>query len=112
MTAIYYTPAAALSHDGCGGFLSTITNKLQMNKLIKDQKTALVRPSRKIDAKNRDITDTEINEMIERIKWRKKVLKQYGAHDTFNPRELNPDYVPELKPAVYSDYWMDGRVIG
>ena len=30
MTAIYYTPAAALSHDGCGGFLSTITNRLLM----------------------------------------------------------------------------------
>lgn len=29
-TGIYYTPAAALSHDGCGGFLSTITNKITM----------------------------------------------------------------------------------
>jgi len=35
MTAIYYTPAAALSHDGCGGFLSTITNQILMKTTAK-----------------------------------------------------------------------------
>ena len=83
-----------------------------MTKLIKDPKTGLTRPSRKIAAKIREIADGEISAMWTRIKWRKNKLKQYGKNDTFNPSELNPDYTYTPEPARAADYWKDGRVIG
>ena len=83
-----------------------------MTKLIKDPKTGLTRPSRKIAAKIRDIADGEISAMLYRIKWRKKKLKQYGAHELFNPGELNPDFVYTHEPARAADYWNEGRMIG
>lgn len=108
MTAIYYTPAA----DGCGGFLSTITNELQMTKLIKDPKTGLTRPSRKIAAKIRDIADGEISAMWTRIKWRANELKKYGKHEQFDAAMMNPDYVAGLGELRAADYWNEGRMIG
>ena len=111
MTGIYYTPAAALSHDGCGGFLSTITNELDM-KLIKDPKTGITRPSRKIAAKIREIADGEISAMRARIKWRANELKKYGKHEQFDAAMMNPDYVAGLGELRAADYWKDGRVIG
>ena len=107
MTGIYYTPAA----DGCGGFLSTITNELDM-KLIKDPKTGITRPSRKIAAKIRDIADGEISAMWTRIKWRANELKKYGKHEQFDAAMMNPDYVAGLGELRAADYWKDGRVIG
>ncbi len=83
-----------------------------MFKTITDPKTGLKRPSRKIAAKIRDIADGEISAMLARIKWRKNKLKQYGAHETFNPAELNPDYVYTPEPATAGDYWKEGRMIG
>ena len=111
MTAIYYTPAAALSHDGCGGFLSTITNNI-MFKTIKDPKTGITRPSRKIAAKIRDIADGEISAMWTRIKWRANELKKYGKHEQFDAAMMNPDYVAGLGELRAADYWKDGRMIG
>ena len=111
MTGIYYTPAAALSHDGCGGFLSTITNELDM-KLIKDPKTGITRPSRKIAAKIREIADGEISAMWTRIKWRANELKKYGKHEQFDAAMMNPDYVAGLGELRAADYWNEGGMIG
>jgi len=111
MTGIYYTPAAALSHDGCGGFLSTITNELDM-KLIKDPKTGITRPSRKIAAKIREIADGEISAMWARIKWRANELKKYSKHEQFDAAMMNPDYVAGLGELRAADYWNEGRMIG
>ena len=69
-------------------------------------------PQARNAAKIRDIADGEISAMWTRIKWRKKKLKQYGAHETFNPSELNPDYVYTPEPAMAADYWKEGRMIG
>lgn len=104
---IYYTPAA----DGCGGFLSTITNELDM-KLIKDPKTGITRPSRKIAAKIREIADGEISAMWARIKWRANELKKYGKHEQFDAAMMNPDYVAGLGELRAAEYWNEGRVIG
>ena len=83
-----------------------------MTKLIKDPKTGITRPSRKIAAKIREIADGEISAMWTRIKWRANELKKYGKHEQFDAAMMNPDYVAGLDKPRAAEYWNEGRMIG
>ena len=81
--------------------------------LIIDEKTGLKRESRKFIPLKRVVTETEINEILERIKFRREISKEYAdVAGQIDARIFNPEYVPNYTPEIKDNMYFKEVMIG